>query len=51
VHDNFVIGSGDGEIGALVVVLAVDPSNSRSTDVTTDTDSIDLVVCRNKDWG
>jgi hypothetical protein len=50
VPDTFVTGSRNGEIGVPIVVH-VNPSNSRSTDVIVDIHSMNLVVCLDKDGG
>jgi chromosome segregation ATPase len=44
VHNNFVIESRDGEVRATMVVLAANPSSSRSADAIFDCDSMGLAI-------
>jgi hypothetical protein len=48
VLDNFSIASKDTELGAMVVVLATNPSNSRRTDGIQGSDSTGIAVRFNK---
>ena len=44
----FVTWSTNGEIKALVIILFVDPSKTRSTNLVVDTDYMNLVIGLNK---
>lgn len=46
--DNFSIASKDTELGAMVVVLATHPSNSRHIDAIQGNNSTSIAICFNK---